>query len=101
MRIKRKGAEPDAIQVRRLTKVGVIATLCVSTTATVLWIAATTYFKLWDAEKTTTYFDLWSWTCTHKTSFKENGFDMAPLCLEMVSLPQSLSALSGFSHSYV
>ncbi|KFY39422.1 hypothetical protein V495_05957 [Pseudogymnoascus sp. VKM F-4514 (FW-929)] len=68
--------------VRRLTKVGAISTLCVSITATVLWIAATTYFKLWDSKKKT-WFDLWSWTCTHKSSFKANGVDMAPLCLQM------------------
>ncbi|OBT76707.1 hypothetical protein VF21_03922 [Pseudogymnoascus sp. 05NY08] len=68
--------------VRRLTKIGAITTLCVSITATVLWIAATTYYKLWDSKKRT-YFDLWSWACTHQTSFKTDGVDMAPLCLQM------------------
>ncbi|OBT64653.1 hypothetical protein VE03_05830 [Pseudogymnoascus sp. 23342-1-I1] len=68
--------------VRRLTKIGAITTLCVSITATVLWIAATTYYKLWDSKKRT-YFDLWSWTCTHQSNFKSNGVDMAPLCLQM------------------
>ncbi|KFY35152.1 hypothetical protein V494_06169 [Pseudogymnoascus sp. VKM F-4513 (FW-928)] len=68
--------------VRRLTKIGAITTLCVSITATVLWIAATTYYKLWDSNKRT-YFDLWSWTCTHQTNFKSEGVDMAPLCLQM------------------
>ncbi|KFY32106.1 hypothetical protein V493_00502 [Pseudogymnoascus sp. VKM F-4281 (FW-2241)] len=68
--------------VRRLTKIGAVTTLCVSITATVLWIAATSYYKLWDSERRT-YFDLWSWTCTHKRSFKADGVDMAPLCLQM------------------
>ena len=78
------GNKSNKMQVPRLTKVGAVATLCVSITATVLWIAAIAYFKLWDSNKKT-YYDLWSWVCTHQSTFKGEGIDMTPLCLEMVS----------------
>jgi hypothetical protein len=82
-----QGMGADDEQVRRLTDIGNISTLAVSITATLLWIAATVYFKLWDTKRTA--YDLWSWVCMHedRNTFGFQELDMGPLCQEMVSPP--------------
>ncbi|KAJ4983354.1 hypothetical protein SVAN01_11139 [Stagonosporopsis vannaccii] len=65
--------------VRRMTKVGNISTIVVSSLSLALWIAVTAWYGTWDTSET--HYDLLSWTCTHRNR-EYQEFDFNETCVE-------------------
>ncbi|KAH6642510.1 hypothetical protein C7974DRAFT_103476 [Boeremia exigua] len=66
--------------VRRMTKVGNISTIVVSSICLVLWVAVTAYYGTWDTSETN--WDLLSWTCTHR-NYEYQDIDFSETCTAM------------------